>query len=97
MKIALSFSGGKDSCFALYRLQQQGYQVVCLLTTVEQENQETVAHGEKLDHMEQQAERIGIPVHFIKTDFKHYTDNFVFHLNRMKEKYGIEGIAFGDI
>lgn len=97
MNIALSFSGGKDSCFALYRLQQQGYQVVCLLTTVDLASEETVAHEEELGRIEQQARRIGIPVQFIKTDFKHYKDNFILHLNKMKEKYEIKGIAFGDI
>lgn len=97
MNIALSFSGGKDSCFALYRLHQQGYQVVCLLTIVDLAGEETVAHEEELGRIEQQARRIGIPVQFIKTDFKHYKDNFILHLNKMKEKYEIKGIAFGDI
>lgn len=97
MKVALSFSGGKDSCLALYRLQQQGYHVVCLLTTVWQGGQETVAHGEKLGRIEKQAESIGIPVHFMETDFKAYTQDFVHQLKDLKTMYGIDSVAFGDI
>ncbi|MGY0694403.1 Dph6-related ATP pyrophosphatase [Virgibacillus sp. FSP13] len=97
MKIALSFSGGKDSCLALYRLQQQGYDVSCLITTIWQEKQETVAHGEKLDQIEKQAERIGIPVHFIKTDFTEYTQDFVRTLQDLKKNNKIDSVAFGDI
>ncbi|MEN1968673.1 diphthine--ammonia ligase [Lentibacillus sp. N15] len=97
MKVVLSFSGGKDSCYALYRLQQQGYEVACLLTTVWQVEKETVAHGQKLEKIERQAEQIGIPVHFMETDFKQYTDDFIQKLNELQAIYQIDGVAFGDI
>lgn len=97
MKIALSFSGGKDSCLAVYRLQKQGYEVSCLITTVWRESNETVAHGEKLEHIEKQAASIGIPVHFIETDFKTYTANFTETLKTLKAQDQMKGIAFGDI
>ncbi|HLR60913.1 MAG TPA: hypothetical protein VK097_00550 [Lentibacillus sp.] len=96
-KVALSFSGGKDSCLALYYLQKQDVQVACLLTTVWKESQETVAHDEKRERVLSQADRLGIPVHFIKTDFNTYTNDFVFHINEMKQRYGLDGMAFGDI
>ncbi|GGK02227.1 ATP pyrophosphatase [Lentibacillus kapialis] len=96
-KVALSFSGGKDSCLALYYLQKQGTQVACLLTTVWKESQETVAHDEDRERIMYQAQRLGIPVYFIKTDFNTYKTDFVFHINEMKQRYGIDGMAFGDI
>lgn len=96
-KAALSFSGGKDSCLALYYLQKQDVQVDCLLTTVWKENQETVAHDEKRERVMNQADWLGIPVHFIKTDFNAYTNDFVFYISAMKQRYGIDGMAFGDI
>ncbi|QKY68345.1 diphthine--ammonia ligase [Lentibacillus sp. CBA3610] len=96
-KIALSFSGGKDSCLALYYLLEQGVDVRCLLTTVWKGKGETVAHEERRDRVEKQAERLDIPVHFIETDFNAYTNDFIFHINEMKQHYGIDGMAFGDI
>ncbi|WP_174616026.1 diphthine--ammonia ligase [Virgibacillus ihumii] len=96
-KVALSFSGGKDSCFTLYRLQENGIEVTCLLTTIWQKSGITVAHDEKREQIEKQAERAGIPVYFIKTDFSVYTEDFVSAVENLKVRYGIDGVAFGDI
>lgn len=96
-KVALSFSGGKDSCLALYELQQQGTEVVCLLTTVWKENMHTVAHEETRERMEIQAKRLQIPVHFIVTDFNTYQDDFVNKLHEVKQTFKLDGVAFGDI
>ena len=95
--VALSFSGGKDSCLALYELKQQGIDIACLLTTVWKESNQTVAHDEKLQRIEEQAQRLNIPVLFIETDFKSYQVDFVNTLNKAKEKFKLDGIAFGDI
>lgn len=96
-KVALSFSGGKDSCLALYQLQQQGIEVSCLLTTVWKKNYVTVAHDRDLKRIKEQAENIGIPAHFIETDFDTYSEDFVATIKEMKNTYNIIGIAFGDI
>ncbi len=96
-KVALSFSGGKDSCLALFGLQQQGIDVAYLITTVWKKSDETVAHDEKREHILLQAERLGIPVHFIETDFETYTEDFVLKLNALRASANIDGIAFGDI
>lgn len=96
-KIALSFSGGKDSCLALYKLKQHGIEISCLITTVWQENLKSVAHGEQLEHLERQAVQLGIPIHFVKTTFDTYMDDFIIQLQDVKLTYNIDGIAFGDI
>ncbi|MFD2761542.1 Dph6-related ATP pyrophosphatase [Lentibacillus juripiscarius] len=96
-QVALSFSGGKDSCLALYYLEREGIEVKCLLTTAWKDQQTTVAHDETRSRVQEQAERFGIPIHFIETDFYTYGDDFVFHIKEMKRRYGIDGIAFGDI
>lgn len=96
-KVALSFSGGKDSCLALYRLIEQGVHVTCLITTVWQENHKTVAHDQKRQLIIEQADRIGLPVYFIETDFETYTADFAMVLKKLREEDGIDGAAFGDI
>lgn len=96
-QVALSFSGGKDSCLALYKLQQQNIKVTCLITTIWGQSQETVAHDEKREKIVAQAKSIGVPVHFMETDFETYTEDFVRNLEVLKNEYQIEGIGFGDI
>lgn len=96
-KVALSFSGGKDSCLALYELKQLDIEVACLLTTVWEESLESVAHGEELGQLERQAHQLGIPIHFIKTTFDTYAEDFMNTLRHVKKIYGLDGVAFGDI
>jgi len=96
-RVVLSFSGGKDSNLALYYLLKEGLDVVCLVTTAYKEKGETVAHGESLIKIEKQANELGIPVTFIKTDFDTYQESFVDKLKKLKEELGIDTIAFGDI
>lgn len=93
----LSFSGGKDSMFALHRMIEQGITVVCLMTTVWNESGETVAHGEKLKRLEDQAARLNIPIEWVVTDFENYTTDYKRRLEEIKETYQLDGIAFGDI
>lgn len=94
---ALSFSGGKDSTFALYKLKEQGIPVVCLITTIWKESGETVAHGDKLERLEQQAKQLGIPLELVVTDFENYTADYKQKLMELKNTYKLDAIAFGDI
>lgn len=96
-RVALSFSGGKDSCLALYRLLNEQVEVVTLLTTVWKDKQETVAHGEHLDLMAEQARQLNIPITFIETTFTTYQDDFEQTLQAIKQKVAIDTVAFGDI
>lgn len=95
--VVLSFSGGKDSCFALYKLQKQNIHVSHLVTTVWQESSETVAHQLSTRKLIEQAEQLNIPITFIKTTFETYRDDFLRTLKQLKEKHQIDGIAFGDM
>lgn len=94
-KVALSFSGGKDSCLALHRLLEENLEVTTLITTVMKN--ETVAHGEPLEKLIQQAQQLRIELEFIETDFATYNDDFAYKLKSLKERKGIDTIAFGDI
>lgn len=96
-RVALSFSGGKDSCLAVHQLQKNNIEIACLLTTIWEENQSTVAHGENLARIEDQANSLQLPVYFMKTDFESYGEDFVTSLKEMKKTYAIDGVAFGDM
>ena len=96
-RVALSFSGGKDSNLALYYLLKEGLNVVSLVTTAYKEKGETVAHDEPLNKIEKQADELDIPITFIQTDFDSYRVNFIEKLMQLKKEAQIDTIAFGDI
>ncbi|MFC5701498.1 hypothetical protein ACFPVX_09380 [Cohnella faecalis] len=97
-KAALSWSGGKDSCMALERLERGGeYEVSCLLTTVPQEIGRTFGHGERLELIRAQADALGLPVEFISCSFESYTEDYVRSLLEAKAKYRLSAVAYGDL
>lgn len=93
----LSFSGGKDSIFALYQLQQQKIPVVSLITTIWKASGQSVAHDESFERLEKQARWLNIPIEFVETDFENYTTDFEKKLKELKVNQDIKQIAFGDI
>lgn len=96
-RVALSWSGGKDSCLALDVLTNKGINVVCLVTTVPKELGRTFGHGEKLDMVKLQSEALRIPLEFVSCTFDDYTVSYQNTLAALKTKYQIDGIAFGDL
>lgn len=96
--IALSWSGGKDGCMALHRLIEQGHSVKCLFTTLPDDiDGRTFGHGEKAGSIQLQGEALGIPVEFIHCTFKTYTEDVKNALIQLKDKYGLDAVAFGDL
>jgi len=67
----MSWSGGKDSCLALYELQKaQEYRVAALLTTVTRDYDRISMHGVRRVLLERQASSLGLSLHevFITKD-----------------------------
>lgn len=59
----LSWSSGKDSAFALFRvLQQRRFEVSCLLTTVTEQFHRVSMHGVREELLDLQAASVGIPL-----------------------------------
>ncbi|MEH7128004.1 diphthine--ammonia ligase [Neobacillus drentensis] len=96
-RIALSWSGGKDCCMALDTLVSQGFEVVCLVTTVPQELGRTFGHGERMEMIKLQGEALNIPVHFIECSYENYTSQFIKAAEYLKNQLNIRGIAYGDL
>lgn len=94
---ALSWSGGKDCMMVLHKLRQAGIEVVLLLTTAPIETGRTFGHDEKTELIEAQGRALGLPVHFIRCRYDHYTEDFIKDLRLLKESFGLYGIAYGDI
>jgi ABC transporter with metal-binding/Fe-S-binding domain ATP-binding protein len=62
MRVAALFSGGKDSAYALYLAQQQGWEVVTLLTVVPRSEDSYMFHVPNIQWTSLQAEALGIPI-----------------------------------
>jgi uncharacterized protein (TIGR00290 family) len=100
-KVTISWSGGKDSAFALYKILLSGeYEVVHLHTLFNSETKRVGLHGVHELLIEKQAEAIGIPL--IKL-YLPESDNHDTYANVMTRFYkdcfleGIQGVVFGDI
>jgi diphthine-ammonia ligase len=62
MKVSALFSGGKDSAYALYLAQQQGWEVVSLLTVIPKAPDSYMFHHPNIKWTRLQAEALGIPI-----------------------------------
>ena len=63
-KATLSWSGGKDSLMALWKVPAE-YEVVGLLTNLNQQQDRVSVHGIRRHLIEAQAAAIGLPLHFV--------------------------------
>ncbi len=64
MKVSALFSGGKDSTYAIYLVQQQGWDVVSLLTVVPKASDSYMFHYPNVRWTELQAEAMGIRIKY---------------------------------
>ncbi|MFH1379524.1 MAG: diphthine--ammonia ligase [bacterium] len=93
-----SWSGGKDSCLAVYKALQMGYDIQYLVSFISKEHKRGCFHGIEHTLLQKQAESIGIPL-FLKevtADMKQYEIEFKEAVRSLKTQ-GINAMVFGDI
>ncbi len=95
MKLICSWSGGKDSCFALHRATKKRHQVQNLLTMM-QDKSTSNFHMISSQLLDAQSEALGISIAKVPTTPKTYEEDFIKALTEAKKK-GAEGIITGDI
>ncbi|MBN2302688.1 MAG: diphthine--ammonia ligase [Lentisphaerae bacterium] len=91
-----SWSGGKDSCLALYHAMQQGGRPQCLLTIMTEDGMRSRSHGLPKSLLEEQARSLGVPIVFRSASWAEYETVFVSALRELKQD-GINTGVFGDI
>jgi uncharacterized protein (TIGR00290 family) len=101
IKISMSWSGGKDSAFALWELMNDPrFEVSRLHTTFGEESRRVGMHGIHESLVEQQAKSIGLPLDKIyypaSGDNQAYEKAINTYLDTLKTD-GIDSIAYGDI
>ena len=91
-----SWSGGKDSCLALYLAIQNGAIPKALLTMLQEDGKISRSHGLPVYVLQQQAAALGIPLVTCQSSWDNYERNFL-DIIRGFRKEGIEYGVFGDI
>jgi uncharacterized protein (TIGR00290 family) len=99
--VLFSWSGGKDSCLALYELQKSpGVRVEALITTVTRDFDRISMHGVRRVLLERQAESLGLPLHQVLigkgATNEEYEARTGDALAAYREK-GIRTVVFGDL
>jgi diphthine-ammonia ligase len=94
-RVAVSWSGGKDSCLACYKALQKGLSVAFLLNFISKDGK-CMFHGVNARLIAAQSEAIGIPLIQRVTSLDEYEEEFKKAVKGLKEM-GIDAIVFGDI
>lgn len=97
LKIAASYSGGKDSALALYRAIRQGHQPQAILTTYHSDVDRSWFHGIPKPLLLQQAAAMGLALHLVPSGLgDEYGRDFAAALAQLREQ-GVQACVFGDI
>lgn len=91
-----SWSGGKDSCLALYHAIQNGGIPAALFTMLEEGGKRSRSHGLPVEVIRQQAKALGIPLTVGKASWERYEEVFSSALRDFKQ-HDIGCGVFGDI
>ncbi|MGE5298160.1 MAG: diphthine--ammonia ligase [Acidobacteriaceae bacterium] len=94
--VIVSWSGGKDSCFACFKAMQSGYKVCFLLNTISDEYKRVRFHGVKAELIQAQAAALGIPLLHVPTSWNNYKPEFISAVKSLVEK-GCQAMVFGDL
>jgi len=93
MRVAVLFSGGKDSTYALYWALKEGFEVKYLVTMHSESEESYMYHVPNVHLTELQARAIGIPL--VKGFTKGEKEREVEDLKRVLEGLKIDGVVAG--
>ncbi len=101
VKVVMNWSSGKDAALAYHMLMQQGgYEVVQLLTTLSEEHGRVFMHGVREALLDMQAERMSLPLLKVKLPASPADDLYRQAMQQtftMLQGHGISTAAYGDI
>jgi len=100
-KVLVSWSGGKDSAFALYEiLKDKNYQVAALLTTLTEDYDRISMHGVRRVLLERQAAALGFALEKLLIPKNSSNEEYEANMGQVLAKYkeaGTTAVVFGDI
>ena len=96
-KALVSWSGGKDSCLALWRAQKLGINVTHLLTALDESGLKTRSHGVSKALIFAQGHSLGLTNKFISASWQEYEHIFIQKLKDLNSSEQLTQAVFGDI
>lgn len=99
MKVAVLFSGGKDSTYAAYLAAKEGHTIACLLSMIPGNPESHMFHTPNIELTSLQASAIGFPYERFETkgEKEVEVEDLKSAITIVREKYGIEGLISGAI
>ncbi|MCR6720856.1 MAG: diphthine--ammonia ligase [Chitinophagaceae bacterium] len=97
MRSLVSWSGGKDSCFATMKAREAGYEPTVLLNVMNESGQRSRSHGLPASVLKQQADAMHLPITLIESSWKEYEMNFTNALLDLRKRFNTTYAVFGDI
>jgi len=96
MNFVISYSGGKDSALALYRMIEQGHTPVAMIATVNVKQSRSWSHGMAKEMLLAASKKLNIPLLFAECEMDNYAQVFEKCLKEARQK-GADACVFGDI
>lgn len=93
----LSYSGGKDSIFALHKMIERGYTPKALFTIMRHNNAGSNCHRLSKEMLSSASDAIGIPIHFLDLQCNIAYDRQLENFIKTFKDQGIDHCVFGDI
>jgi len=97
MRSVVSWSGGKDSCYAMMQAKAAGYQPVVLLNMMNENGQISRSHGLPHAVLMEQASMLEMVVVTVPATWESYEERFIAVLQQLVEIYEVKAAVFGDI
>ena len=97
MNISCSWSGGKDSCYALMLALRQQHTLKAVVNMMNENGAISRSHGLPKQVLQQQADALRVPLIAQPTSWNEYQTHFINTLKKVKENFSVEAMVFGDI
>jgi uncharacterized protein (TIGR00290 family) len=95
-RAVISFSGGKDSCLALWRARQAGLDVRAAINVLDETGERNRSHGVPRQLLEAQAQALGLELLAPLASWRDYEARFIATLESLRAR-DFKVAVFGDI
>ncbi|UOK42429.1 MULTISPECIES: diphthine--ammonia ligase [Flavobacterium] len=97
MNFVSSWSGGKDSCYAMMKAVAAGFVPKVLLNMMNENGKISRSHGLALEILKQQAQKMQLPLEAVPATWGDYEEKFIGILQHLNNTYDLKAAVFGDI
>lgn len=97
MNFVSSWSGGKDSCYAMMKAVENGFTPKVILNMMNENGKISRSHGLPLAILNQQAQKMQLPLEAVSATWGDYEEKFINTLKELKAEFNLDAAVFGDI